>query len=63
MWLEYDSLLVILAFKFVDIVPQRFHNRWLNCMALCQSMYFRVSHIFREVNHRADKIASKRFLI
>lgn len=58
LWLECDSRLVISAFNSLDIVPWKLRNRWVNCMALTNKMCFVHSHIFREANNCADKIAS-----
>lgn len=57
LWLECDSLLVIMTFKSLDIVPWQLRNRWKNCIHLTSCMRFRCSHIFREGIHYADKIA------
>jgi ribonuclease HI len=61
LWLETDSVLVTLAFKSIKIVPWQLRNRWLNCLHLCNSMSFFVTHVFREGNHCADKLAATGF--
>ncbi|GAU26294.1 hypothetical protein TSUD_55920 [Trifolium subterraneum] len=58
LWLETDSQLVSMAFKNHGLVPWRLRNRWLNCVELTKNMRFIISHIFREGNRCADKIAS-----
>lgn len=58
LWLECDSLLVISAFSSYDLVPWKIRNRWRNCMQLCKSMKFIISHIYREGNNCADKLAN-----
>lgn len=47
-----------LAFSSFNLVPWKIRNRWRNCVHLCQSMNFRVSHIYREGNNCADKLAT-----
>jgi len=56
--IESDSGLVTLAVKSPHIVPWQIKNRWLNCLTLVKSMNFLLSHIFREGNHCADKLAA-----
>lgn len=57
LWIESDSELVVAAFKNPDIVPWRLRNRWQNCLTLTNGMHFQVSHIYREGNSCADKLA------
>lgn len=58
LWLENDSTLVTLAFQSYKIVPWQIRNRWHNCLHLCNSMSFFVTHVFKEGNHGADKLAN-----
>jgi ribonuclease HI len=58
LWLEIDSKLVILAFKTFSIFPWHLRNRWMNCMKITKDMEIFISHIFREDDHCAGKIAS-----
>jgi ribonuclease HI len=58
LWLESDSMLVVHAFSSSKIVPWPLRNRWNNCLLLISNMNFYVSHIFREGNHCADKLAN-----
>ena len=58
LWLESDSQLVILAFKSNTVVPWGLRNRWQNCMVRLKSMRFVVSHIYREGNACADRLAN-----
>lgn len=53
-----DSKLVVLAFQSGSIVPWQLRQRWKYCLFTIQSMDFVVSHIFREGNHCADKLAN-----
>jgi len=57
-WLETDSMLVLLAFKFISLVPWRIRTRWDNCLSLSRQMNFLVTHIFREGNCCADRLAN-----
>lgn len=56
-WLEYDSKLVVSAFTNPSSVLWRLQNRWNNCLLITANMQFLVSHIFREGNTCADKLA------
>jgi ribonuclease HI len=58
LWLETDSMLVVLAFKSAKVVPWSLRNRWDNCLTIISKMHFFVTHIYREGNHCADKLAS-----
>jgi ribonuclease HI len=58
LWLESDSMLVVKAFSSSKVVPWALRNRWDNCLARISNMNFFVSHIYREGNHCADKLAS-----
>jgi ribonuclease HI len=58
LWLESDSMLVVHAFSSSKIVPWVLRNRWENCLLLISNMNFYVSHIYREGNHCADKLAN-----
>lgn len=58
LWLECDSLLVVTAFKNVSLVPWKLRNRWMNCLAMTRRMRFHCSHIYREGNACADKLAN-----
>ena len=57
-WLESDSSMVVLAFKNVFVVPWTLRNRWFNCTKLTSQMNFVVTHIFREGNQCADRLAN-----
>ncbi|KAE9608127.1 putative ribonuclease H-like domain-containing protein [Lupinus albus] len=57
-WLECDSALVVDVFKGNSMVPWRLANNWHRCLAQISPMCFKVSHIFREGNSCADKLAS-----
>jgi hypothetical protein len=57
LWVETDSIIVILAFKNATMVPWQLCNRWLNCVELIK-MSFIISHIYRESNQCADGIVN-----
>jgi ribonuclease HI len=61
LWLETDSLMVTLAYKSSFMVPWMLRNRWNNCMVMLKDMNFILSHIYREGNALADKLASLGF--
>lgn len=63
LWLECDSELVVKAFASVDSVPWQLRNRWKNCLVLTRNMEFACTHIYREGNSCADKIATHGLLI
>jgi ribonuclease HI len=58
LWIESDSKLAILAFKNTSIIPWQLKNRWSNCMIKIRDMQIIVSHVFREGNFVADKLAN-----
>ncbi|CAJ2644894.1 unnamed protein product [Trifolium pratense] len=58
LWIESDSQLVNLAFKSDHIVPWKLRNRWFNCLTLTKTMHFRATHIYREGNCCADRMAA-----
>jgi ribonuclease HI len=58
LWMESDSQLVILAFKSSSVVPWHLKARWENCLYLTRSMSFFVTHIYREGNFCADRLAN-----
>lgn len=58
LWLETDSMLVFLAFKSSKIVPWSLRNRWDNCLHLLSLFRFNVTHVYREGNSCADKLAN-----
>lgn len=58
LWIETDSSLVVLAFKSSAIIPCNVRNRWENCKLLTNNMNFLVTHIYREGNQSADKLAN-----
>ncbi|KAF1865677.1 hypothetical protein Lal_00021708 [Lupinus albus] len=57
-WLECDSTLVVDIFKGRGVVPWRLVNSWLRCIHGISSMRFIVTHIFREGNTCADRLAA-----
>jgi ribonuclease HI len=56
LWLESDSKTALLAFENNNMVPWDLRNRWLNCRSLDTNL--RWSHIYREGNSCADKLAN-----
>lgn len=58
LWIECDSKLVVAAFKSIKLVPWHIRNRWRDGLTYISKMQFQVSHIFREANTSADKLAS-----
>ena len=58
LWLETDSQLVSQAFQTSHMVPWSLRNRWLNCLVTSRSMSLVVSHIYREGNSCADRLAN-----
>ncbi|PRQ38043.1 putative ribonuclease H-like domain, reverse transcriptase zinc-binding domain-containing protein [Rosa chinensis] len=57
-WLETDSTLVLTYFKNPNLIPWRLRTRWFNCVLRSRQMTFHISHIFREGNKVADKLAN-----
>ena len=59
LWLESDSSSVISCFASGSFSPPwSLQTRWNNCILHLQNMVFRCSHIFREGNVVADKLAN-----
>ncbi|XP_058770393.1 uncharacterized protein LOC131644024 [Vicia villosa] len=58
LWIETDSKLVVLAFSKPFIVPWAIRNRWENVLHHSRNINFLVTHIFREGNHCADRLAN-----
>lgn len=56
--MECDSSLVVQAFSNSAIVPWKLRNKWKTCIAMTSKFDFLVSHVFREANHCADKLAN-----
>ena len=56
-WLECDSSLLCQAFSLFNLIPWSLRGRWRKCIKICKEIEFEVSHIFRERNHYADKLA------
>ena len=60
-WLECDSTLGCAAFTARTNVPWMLRNRWNACVNYCGEIRFTVTHIFREGNACADKLANLGF--
>jgi len=57
-WLKCDSFLLYQAFSLFNLIPWFLRGRWRKCIKICKEIEFKVSHIFCEGNHCADKLAS-----
>jgi hypothetical protein len=51
-------MLAISAFKISSIIPWPLKNRWLNCMFKVRNIQVIVSHVYREGNFVAEKLAN-----
>jgi len=59
LWIECDSALVIQAFSNPSIVLWKLCKRWEACQFfLCKDIVLVISHIYREGNFCADKLAN-----
>ncbi|XP_019455087.1 PREDICTED: uncharacterized protein LOC109356210 [Lupinus angustifolius] len=58
LWLESDSMLVLDIFSGNSNAPWKLSNDWQICKSQISQMNFKISHIFREGNTCADKLAS-----
>ena len=58
LWIETYSIMVTKAFCNYNIVPWRLRVEWLDCMLTCSKIHVYVSHIYREGNQCADKLAN-----
>jgi len=61
-WLECDSAVVCVAFTTRTNVPWMLRNRWNTCLNYCGKIRFMITHIFREGNVCADKLANLGFI-
>lgn len=57
-WTERNSLIMVKAFSNSNTVFWTIKSRWMNCLYRIMSLDFMISHIFRECNNYADKLAS-----
>ncbi|XP_019431074.1 PREDICTED: uncharacterized protein LOC109338324 [Lupinus angustifolius] len=57
-WLECDSKVVVDIFNGSKLVPWRLSNLMNKCNTAITSMHFMVTHIFRQGNSCADKLAT-----
>ena len=62
LWLECDSTLVCVAFTARTNVPLILRNRRNTCLNYCGKIRFMISHIFREGNACANKLANLGFI-
>lgn len=58
LWLECDSLLLVQAFSNIHLVPWKLKTKWKNCLHHLRNFRFRYSHIYREGNSCADRLAN-----
>lgn len=56
--IEFDSSLVVQIFSNNCLVSCRLKVRWINCITFTQTIHFRNSHTYREVNICADTLAN-----
>jgi hypothetical protein len=56
LWVESDSQVAVRASKDHSIVPWNLRNRWRNCFSHQMQLLF--SHVYREGNSCADKLAA-----
>jgi ribonuclease HI len=63
LWLECDSLLLVQAFSNVHLVPWKLKTKWKNCLHHIRDFRFRFSHIYREGNTCADRLANAGFFV
>ena len=61
-WFVLRSVLVCFAFTVRTNFPWMLRNRWNTCFNYCGKIRFRVTHIFREGNVCADKLANLGFI-
>jgi ribonuclease HI len=61
LWVEIDSQLAIRASRDHSIVPWNLQNRWHNCFSCQMQLLF--SHVYREGNACADKVAAHSHVI
>ena len=60
LWVETDSTYLVHLFNSgVGRIPWRFRNRWLRAVKMASNMNVTISHIYREGNCVADKLASR----
>jgi len=57
-WLECDSFLLCQTFSSFNLIPWFLIGRWKKCIKIYKEIQFKVSYIFFEENHYADKLAS-----
>jgi ribonuclease HI len=58
LWIETDSALLVLAFKSSSMIPWSLRNRWNNALLKSKNMNLLVTHIYREGNVCADRLAN-----
>ncbi|OVA11793.1 hypothetical protein BVC80_49g27 [Macleaya cordata] len=57
LWLECDSLFILLTIKNPRMVPWHLRVAWQNCMFKLRGLDFRCSHIYKEGNGVPDCLA------
>ena len=61
-WLEYNYVLVCVAFTARTNVSWMFRNRWNICLNYGEKIRFRVTHIFHEGTECVDKLTNLGFI-
>jgi hypothetical protein len=51
------------AFTNVNVVPLKLKVKWKNCLHIIRNFRFNFSHIYREENICADRLANANFLL
>lgn len=46
-----------MVFLDQQVVPRNLRGKWCRCLHFCKHTQLKVTHVFREKNHRADKLA------
>ncbi|CAL0313414.1 unnamed protein product [Lupinus luteus] len=57
-WLELDSAITVDLFNGNGLVPWKLINDWRRCSRLLNTINCKITHIFREGNQCADRLAN-----
>ncbi|XP_024190514.1 uncharacterized protein LOC112194518 [Rosa chinensis] len=58
LWIETDSRLALQYFKKPGLTPWRLRVQWMNSLASISQFQVHITHVFREGNQVADKLAN-----
>lgn len=58
LWIETDFMLVVNYFHKPTTIPWRLTTRWAKCLHVARQMDVHISHMYREGNSIADKLAN-----